>query len=67
MYSIAAGYPPFLIIMRNYQLPIPGVLVYCEYERSLLNTVRFELQETIRAYLSRTRQPWPIHLIFDMS
>jgi hypothetical protein len=70
---VAAGYPPFMIIISNCQQLIPGVVVhfgttnYCDYERSLYNTVRFELQETIRAYLRRTRQPHPIHLVFDMS
>ena len=38
-----------------------------EHERYLYNTLRFDLQETIRAYLQRTRQSYPISLVFDMS
>ena len=38
-----------------------------EHERILYNTLRFELQETIQAYLQRTRQAYPINLVFDFS
>ncbi|CAF3394734.1 unnamed protein product [Rotaria socialis] len=37
------------------------------HEQLLYNTFRFELQEIIQAYLQRTRQPYPISLVFDFS
>jgi hypothetical protein len=52
---------------------VPGVPIHfgtvhtAEYERLLYNTLRFELQESIRAYLHRTRQLYPINFVFDMS
>lgn len=51
---------------------LPGVVVHFggdysdEHEQLLYNTVRFQLQEVIRAYLDRARRPYPIHLLFDM-
>ena len=44
-----------------------GTIPVDQYERRLYNTVKFQLEETIREYLRRTRRPYPIHLIFDMS
>ncbi|UJR07038.1 hypothetical protein I4U23_011326 [Adineta vaga] len=51
---------------------IPGVLVHFgaastdEHERLLYNTVRYQIQQSIRTYLRHTRQSYPIHLVFDM-
>ncbi|CAF4624308.1 unnamed protein product [Rotaria sp. Silwood2] len=38
-----------------------------EHETILYNTLRFELEESIRAYLQRTRRLYPINLVFDLS
>jgi hypothetical protein len=52
---------------------IPGVPIHFGtadtdvHERLLYNTLRFELQEAIRAYLHRTRRLYPINFVFDMS
>ncbi|CAF1502334.1 unnamed protein product [Rotaria sordida] len=38
-----------------------------QYETILYNTLRFELEECIRAYLQRTHRLFPISLIIDLS
>ncbi|CAF3104638.1 unnamed protein product [Rotaria sp. Silwood2] len=38
-----------------------------EHETILYNTLRFELEECIRAYLQRTPRLYPINLVFDLS
>ncbi|CAF3831688.1 unnamed protein product [Rotaria sp. Silwood1] len=38
-----------------------------EHEIILYNTLRFELEECIRAYLQRTGRLYPINLVFDFS
>ncbi|CAF2793140.1 unnamed protein product [Rotaria sp. Silwood2] len=38
-----------------------------EHELLLYNTLRFELEECIRAYLQRTQRPYPINLVIDLS
>ncbi|CAF3726623.1 unnamed protein product [Rotaria sp. Silwood1] len=38
-----------------------------EHELLLYNTLRFELEECIRAYLQRTQRLYPINLVFDLS
>ncbi|CAF1348614.1 unnamed protein product [Rotaria magnacalcarata] len=38
-----------------------------QHETFLYNTLRFELEESIRAYLRRTRRLYPINLVFDLS
>jgi hypothetical protein len=37
------------------------------HEAFLYETLRVDLHETIRAYLERTQQPYPIHFVFDLS
>jgi hypothetical protein len=36
-------------------------------ERLLYNALRVELREATRDYLCRTRRPYPIHYVMDMS
>jgi len=38
-----------------------------EHERSLYNTLQFQLEQAMRSYLSRTQQLDPIYFVFDMS
>ncbi|CAF1237316.1 unnamed protein product [Rotaria sp. Silwood1] len=38
-----------------------------EHETILYNTLRFELEECVRAYLQRTQRLYPINLVFDLS
>ncbi|CAF2806169.1 unnamed protein product [Rotaria sp. Silwood2] len=38
-----------------------------EHELILYNTLRFELEECIRAYLQRTQRLYPINLVFNLS
>ncbi|CAF4064054.1 unnamed protein product [Rotaria sp. Silwood2] len=38
-----------------------------EHEILLYNTLRFELEECIRAYLQRTQRLYPINLVFDLT
>lgn len=38
-----------------------------QHEQILYNTLRFELQQVIEAYLQRTRQIHPINFVFDFS
>ncbi|CAF3196016.1 unnamed protein product [Rotaria sp. Silwood2] len=38
-----------------------------EHEILLYNTLRFELEECIRAYLQRTQRLYPINLVFNLS
>ncbi|CAF1366076.1 unnamed protein product [Rotaria sordida] len=44
-----------------------GMAHTTEHETILYNTLRFELEESIRAYLQRTRRSYPISLVFDFS
>ena len=44
-----------------------GVTHADSYERLLYNTMRGELQGTLRAYLQRTERRHPISLVFDLS
>ncbi|CAF3104492.1 unnamed protein product [Rotaria sp. Silwood2] len=44
-----------------------GIAHIEEHETILYNTLRFELEESIRAYLQRTRRSYPINLVFDFS
>ncbi|CAF5019821.1 unnamed protein product, partial [Rotaria sp. Silwood1] len=37
-----------------------------EHELLLYNTLRFELEERIRAYHQRTQRLYPINLVFDL-
>ena len=37
------------------------------YERFLYTTLRFELEESVRAYLQQTQRLYPINLVFDLS
>ena len=52
---------------------VPGVRIHFgtahtdDHEILLYNTLRFKLQEAIRAYVHRTRRLYPIHFIFDVS
>ncbi|CAF3995510.1 unnamed protein product [Rotaria sordida] len=38
-----------------------------EHETILYNTLRFKLEECIRAYLQRTQRLFPINLVIDLS
>ncbi|CAF3548061.1 unnamed protein product [Rotaria socialis] len=38
-----------------------------QHERFLYNDLRFELEHSIRAYLQRTRRPYPISMVLDLS
>ncbi|CAF1268723.1 unnamed protein product [Rotaria magnacalcarata] len=38
-----------------------------QHERFLYNELRFELEDSIRAYLQRTRRPYPISMVLDLS
>ncbi|CAF2104341.1 unnamed protein product [Rotaria magnacalcarata] len=38
-----------------------------EHERFLYTTLRFEIEESIRAYLQRTHRSFPITMVFDLS
>ncbi|CAF2100991.1 unnamed protein product [Rotaria magnacalcarata] len=38
-----------------------------QHERFLYNELRFELGDSIRAYLQRTRRPYPISMVLDLS
>ena len=43
-------------------------LVHSEaHEGVLLNTLKHELEEAVRAYLHQTQRAFPISLVFDMS
>ena len=52
---------------------IPGVRVHLgtvrtdAHEQLLYNTLSYQLQQIIRAYLCQTYTSYPIYLVFDMS
>lgn len=52
---------------------IPDIMIHFgtshsdEHERLLYNTMKYQIQQSIRAYLQRTRRRYPIYFIFDMS
>ncbi|CAF1457023.1 unnamed protein product [Rotaria sordida] len=70
--AIVTGNQYFLITITNYPNLLQRTLQYQQspnqqYETILYNTLRFELEECIRAYLQRTHRLFPISLIIDLS
>ena len=43
------------------------IVTAADREQLLYNTLRVELREATREYLSRTRRSYPIHYVMDMS
>ena len=49
-------------------IPIHFGMVNTEaHERLLYNTLQFEIQEAVRAYLHRTQRTYPIYFVINMS
>ena len=60
------NYPNLIMRTQQYQHPL-DYKDPAQYERFLYNTLRFELEGSIRGYLLRTQRPYPINLVFDLS
>jgi hypothetical protein len=43
------------------------IAIAADREQLLYNTLRVELREATREYLSRTQRSYPIHYVMDMS
>jgi hypothetical protein len=60
-------------VPRFETMPIPSASIHVgsmatdEYERLLYSAVRFELKEIVQGYFQRTRQSFPIRVVFDLS